>query len=65
VGESGQLGAAAHAAINAAISLALWRRYKPGRVGRDGIAGEGTAHLLFVCTITARPGAHLRPVVKV
>jgi hypothetical protein len=46
-GGGGQLGAAARAAVDAAITLGLSWRYEPGR-GRDRIAEQGTAHLLFV-----------------
>jgi hypothetical protein len=47
-GGGGQLRAAARAAVSAAVGLDLPWRYKPGRIGRGGIASEGTAHLLVV-----------------
>ncbi len=48
VGESGGLGAAADAAVCAAIIPDLSWRYEQGRGVRDRIAKEGTAHRLFV-----------------
>jgi len=48
VGESGGLGAAAHAAVDAAVGLGQLWRCRLDRMDRNRTAKEGTTHLFFV-----------------